>query len=651
MGWLLIILRGEILDILSIQIGNSLLLVGFALEALAMTNSGRLFQNSEKVFKIIAGICVAAFWIAGTAPPNIRVFVISLGVSIIYLTCVWYLLSDPKDSQLRHSIGILYAILCIPMILRAGSSILDPSFEFTLYSQNLIQTLASFSQFLYTFVTGIAFILLLKEHDDNQLRESNENQKKLIDALQESESFNRGLIENLPDYIAVYGENGNILYVNPALSAALGYQPEEMINRPIISFFPDEFHDDLKNNIIKRFEGTEIPIYESILLTRENTRCSVIMKGTMIQYQNSQAVLLLLVDITQRKLTEEALKENELKFISIFEETPNPILIISSACEVVEVNRGFEQTFTYSNEEISGRHIESLNIGLKKEHLNTILEKAEHIGDVLHFQITLTKQNDEPFTADIAVSRIDISSKLCYLIEIHDIDEIHRANKAVTEANRKLNLLSSITRHDIGNELQIIFGYLELAKENAVIQQVKEFIDTAFVSARHIERQLAFTRDYEDIGVKTPVWQNVETVISQVNKNFIISPIQLHIDIHGLEIYSDPLLEKVFYNLIDNAKRYGENITDIWFSGKELEDSYLIVCEDNGVGIPDEYKKKIFNREYYKHTGFGLNLSREILSITGISIRECGTAGKGARFEIEVPKGAYRIHDNQEISG
>ena len=68
----------------------------------------------------------------------------------------------------------------------------------------------------------------------------------------------------------------------------------------------------------------------------------------------------------------------------------------------------------------------------------------------------------------------------------------------------------------------------------------------------------------------------------------------------------------------------------------------VITFEDDGVGIPAEFKTKIFNREYFKHTGFGLNLSREILEITGITITETGEPGKGARFEIRVPEGKYR---------
>jgi signal transduction histidine kinase len=58
--------------------------------------------------------------------------------------------------------------------------------------------------------------------------------------------------------------------------------------------------------------------------------------------------------------------------------------------------------------------------------------------------------------------------------------------------------------------------------------------------------------------------------------------------------------------------------------------------------VPLDLKEKIFDKGYGKHTGFGLFLAREILAITGITIHETGLYGKGARFEIKVPKGKYR---------
>ncbi len=93
---------------------------------------------------------------------------------------------------------------------------------------------------------------------------------------------------------------------------------------------------------------------------------------------------------------------------------------------------------------------------------------------------------------------------------------------------------------------------------------------------------------------------------------------------------------------MDNAVRYGGKITTIRFSVLERDEDHLIVCEDDGDGIPAMEKEKIFERGFGKNTGLGLFLSREILAITGITITETGEPGKGARFEMTVPKGMWR---------
>jgi signal transduction histidine kinase len=84
-------------------------------------------------------------------------------------------------------------------------------------------------------------------------------------------------------------------------------------------------------------------------------------------------------------------------------------------------------------------------------------------------------------------------------------------------------------------------------------------------------------------------------------------------------------------------------VTEIAIRSLETPEGLILALEDNGSGVPDNEKERIFRREYFKNTGFGLFLGREILAITGLTISETGTPGNGARFEIFVPKGAYRF--------
>jgi signal transduction histidine kinase len=110
-----------------------------------------------------------------------------------------------------------------------------------------------------------------------------------------------------------------------------------------------------------------------------------------------------------------------------------------------------------------------------------------------------------------------------------------------------------------------------------------------------------------------------------------------------IELYADPLLPRVFYNLLANSIKHGDHqLTKIRLYTRISGESLTLVYEDNGTGIPAHEKDKIFEFGYGRGSGFGLFLVRELLGNTGIIITETGMPGKGAKFEIVVPKGKFR---------
>jgi len=211
-------------------------------------------------------------------------------------------------------------------------------------------------------------------------------------------------------------------------------------------------------------------------------------------------------------------------------------------------------------------------------------------------------------------------------------------------ANKKLKLLSSITRHDIKNQLVGLMGFIELLKEKTTDPDLLQFIAREETISLTIQRQIEFTKNYEDIGVNAPQWQDIGIHLKALQSLIPRGEITVSLNVEGLEIFADPLLEKVFENLIDNSRRHGERVRHISFSSKMSDqDTLAIVYEDDGTGVHESDKERIFEKGFGKHTGLGLFLSREILAITGLSIRESGVYGKGARFEILVPKGKFRF--------
>jgi len=226
----------------------------------------------------------------------------------------------------------------------------------------------------------------------------------------------------------------------------------------------------------------------------------------------------------------------------------------------------------------------------------------------------------------------------------NDIIERGKIGKALQQANQKLNILSSVTRHDILNKLMALLTFLDLSKEVAKKDPViLEYIDKELEISEAIQRQIEFTRFYQDIGVKAPEWEDVAAVIRRAADSLKVHGIIPDVMFSGLVIYADPLIEKVFYNLMENSIRHGEHMTTMAFSYHKTPEGLVIVYTDNGVGIAAEDKERIFIRGFGKNTGLGMFLSREILGITGIVIKETGEPGKGVRFEISLPAENYRI--------
>ena len=215
------------------------------------------------------------------------------------------------------------------------------------------------------------------------------------------------------------------------------------------------------------------------------------------------------------------------------------------------------------------------------------------------------------------------------------------------QARKKLSLLNTLTFQDIQNGIFSLAGYFQLANQAGCSENAQAYLGKGAGILHSVENSLNLAKKYQDLGISQPRWQNVNYVLINAISHLDFSSISRTVDLHNLEIYADPLLEDVFFTLMENVLLHGSGATEVTLRYREDAGSITILVEDNGPGIPAADKEKIFGREY-PGKGTGLFLVREILSITDISIKETGEPGAGARFEIIVPKGKYRFGSSGE---
>jgi signal transduction histidine kinase len=351
-------------------------------------------------------------------------------------------------------------------------------------------------------------------------------------------------------------------------------------------------------------------------------------------------------EVFERKRAQEQLKESEILLNEVGE------MAIVGGWEIDVRTKAVRWTKeTYRIHEISEEERFDLSEAIlffdlpDRSILAAALQRCMELGEPFDLELPFTSAKGRHLMTR-AIGRAGyIDGNLVKLTgTFQDITDRKRAENALVLASRKLNLLSSITRHDINNQLTVQMGYLSLLEKRQLDPTQKEYFRKVSTAAEQISAMIQFTKEYEEIGVKAPKWQDfrtlVNTAVKQVRFGKVIVKNYLPA---GMEVFADPLIVKVCYNLIDNAVRYGGKITTIQFAIEERDGDQVIVCEDDGDGVPAGEKEKIFERGFGKNTGMGLFLAREILDITGITITETGEPGKGARFEMVVPKGMWRI--------
>lgn len=236
------------------------------------------------------------------------------------------------------------------------------------------------------------------------------------------------------------------------------------------------------------------------------------------------------------------------------------------------------------------------------------------------------------------------------ILLLHDSHTRYLTEAGLRRSNEKLQLLTTMTRHDILNTLTALVGSLELARAGDLPEDTDRLLADADRYAAQLQKQVEFTRDYQTLGLQSAQWQVVRNALEpylprQEGQKVVVEPV-----LDDVAIFADPMFGRVFYNLIENSIRHGGHTSQIRIGGNVSGGEFVIEYEDDGIGIPMDEKERIFEKGYGKNTGLGLFLTREILSLTGIRILETGTPGKGARFEIHVPPGGFRRIADEPIS-
>lgn len=603
--------------------------------------------------------------------------------------------------------------------------------------------------------------------------------KAIEQELREEREQYRAVVESQDEFICRFMPDGTHIFVNEAYCRYFGLSREDMvgsrfmpeipqedrrlIRRHLDSLTPDHPSDWIRHRIVMA-DG-------SVRWQRWNDRAFFDDAGRVLQYQSVGR------DITEIIAAEEALRQSEIFYRTVFEYTGTASIIVGEDCRIMLANSEFERLSGYSRAEIEGKIfwtnftapecLEKMKqfhfsrrrnpdsaptrytftfvdrIGESKEILLTVgiigdsglsiasllditrsrqletelfesrrelavtleattegIWKWDFTTDAIEFSpryyemlgyepgefassfdawTALLHPDDRMMALDVAaryleskpdlyenhfrlrtkdgsyrwirakahvVARDEAGRALRMIGNHEDITDQKNAELALAEVNRKLHLLSGITRHDILNQVMVLSSYLDLLQSTVAEPGTpgREYFEVIKKATARISDQIGFTRDYEELGVQAPRWHDVQAMVRTVAADVLPASIALEQATGPLEVFADPLMERVIFNIMQNSIMHGEHVSKITISFTENGDGDYgtLIIEDDGVGVPAGRKEEIFRYGVGRHTGFGLFLVREILGISRMTVSETGEEGQGSRFEISIPKEAYR---------
>ncbi|WP_286681270.1 PAS domain S-box protein [Methanoculleus sp. DTU007] len=366
-----------------------------------------------------------------------------------------------------------------------------------------------------------------------------------------------------------------------------------------------------------------------------------------------RAVFLVLVGGVVALLTTR-LRESEQQMQDIIEFLPDATFAIDREGKVIAWNRAIEEMTGVKKEAVlnRGNYEHAIPFYGKRQPLlaDKILQGEAGDRKILVSETTIPhfRDGNGAHIRFTAAPLLDANGNVAGAIEsIRDVSDQVMMETALKNASHQLNTLAGILRTDLANRLAVLYGHLSVGVMKFDDPAVLSFIDDLHDAANGIRRQIEISRAFREIGRLPPAWMPVQETVRKAAVGLSFGSVSLETWTERLEVFADPHLETVFTHLLENALAPGIGASRIVVTYHLRPDGCAIVVEDDGTGIPYPEKEKLFvQRE--ESFGHGLFLAHEILAITGITIRETGIPGEGAKFEILIPPGGYRFSETSQ---
>jgi PAS domain S-box-containing protein len=496
-------------------------------------------------------------------------------------------------------------------------------------------------------------------------------------ALRTSEEQYRAMFNAAADALVLRDADFRIVDVNPAYVAMSGYTREEVIGRDHVVANPPEVEARIRSLHARALAG-ETVMLETARVSKTGVRREVELRGVPIVHRGEPHVLYIGRDIAERKRAEQALRDSEEQYRSIFNAAADALVLRDDAGRIVDVNHAMCLISGYSREEVLN---EKRWIFARPERHGLAAEMHRRViaGETVHFEIQATRKDGSPIDIEMRAVPMIYRGRPHALGMARDITARKRADAeraALEEQLRQAQKMEAIGHltggiaHDFNNLLASIMGHIVLAIERNQERdaaggdpKLARYLDQSLVSARRardlIRQMLTFSRGQRGKPRALDLGDAVEESMKLL-RGSLPSSVEMTttLDLEATGVMMDPVqLDQVLLNLAINARdamagsgsltvdvRSAKPMQSVCASCRQRFDGSFVelTVSDTGPGIAAPVLERMFEpffttKEVGRGSGMGLATVHGIVHEHGGHIVVDREMTRGASFRILLP--------------
>ncbi len=490
------------------------------------------------------------------------------------------------------------------------------------------------------------------------LTEINKTRKK----LKETEIRYKALIDTSPDGVVLTDKKGNITYVSDAfLNLFKSKSSHEFLNHNFSEFLSPNFVNKFKVDINYIIEGNYYGVSEYLAIDKNNNNFHIEINGESIKNDDEvSGVFIIIRDVSERKITENALIESETRFRGLFDNAKDAIIIQNERKQIIDANPYSSEIFGFPFKELINLSFFEL---LSLEYQNINLDKYSKSDETL--ELTAICKNNSKIIIQVSVSTVFFNENDYYLLIIRDItnqkineNNLKRSSKKLQISNATKDKMFSIIAHDLRGPIGNLKAMMELIIESPEAFETDELNDimlllkdSSVTTYELLENLLNWAKSQQNLIEYNPKVYELGKIISNTIKIFNNSALRKKIKLEtvipqDVQVIMDiNMIRTVLRNLIHNAIKFTKENGTIKID-YIVNPTYLTVSiKDNGIGISKENIEKLFkNNSFFttygtnqeKGTGLGLSLCKDFIEKNNGELWVESTINKGSTFYFTI---------------